>query len=224
MFGGSEDNHGKPNSHDSRYPCRVLNRTPPSAHRTLACRFVSRQRLGTQVPAATNTRATVELLLETVLSVVRAAAVATKRHRKHVSATANSDATIEVLLETVISIRSVQRGYKENSWSENSSVGKEPSFREDLRTEAEESPLLEAITRKRLVKTLQAGKDLESVEISDSVIVICSWACKWSVNPIIQNLVYSHAYYVTVLMEMNLITISDALEHKDVPLAILQCC
>jgi hypothetical protein len=29
-----------------------------------------------------------------------------------------------------------------------------------VRAEAEESPLLEAVTRKRLVKTLQAGKDL----------------------------------------------------------------
>jgi hypothetical protein len=29
-----------------------------------------------------------------------------------------------------------------------------------VRVEAEESPLLEAVTRKRLVKTLQAGEDL----------------------------------------------------------------
>jgi hypothetical protein len=32
-------------------------------------------------------------------------------------------------------------------------VGREPPFREDLSAEAEESPLLEAITRIRLVKT-----------------------------------------------------------------------
>jgi hypothetical protein len=31
---------------------------------------------------------------------------------------------------------------------------------EDLRAEAEESPLLEAVTRERLVKTQQARKDL----------------------------------------------------------------
>jgi hypothetical protein len=29
-------------------------------------------------------------------------------------------------------------GYKEDSWSKNSSVGREPPFREDLNTEAEE--------------------------------------------------------------------------------------
>jgi hypothetical protein len=33
-------------------------------------------------------------------------------------------------------------------------------FRQDLSVEAEESPLLEAVTRERLVKTEQAGKDL----------------------------------------------------------------
>jgi hypothetical protein len=33
---------------------------------------------------------------------------------------------------------------------------------ENLNPEAEEYPLLEAFTRKRLVKTLQAGKDLAS--------------------------------------------------------------
>jgi hypothetical protein len=38
------------------------------------------------------------------------------------------------------------------------SVGREPSFREDFSTEAEDSPLLEAVTRERLVKTQQAGK------------------------------------------------------------------
>jgi hypothetical protein len=35
-----------------------------------------------------------------------------------------------------------------------------PPFRMDLSTEAEESPLFEAITRERLVKTQQARKDL----------------------------------------------------------------
>jgi hypothetical protein len=42
----------------------------------------------------------------------------------------------------------------------NSSVGREPSFREDLSPEVEEQPLLEAVTRKRLVKTLRVGNDL----------------------------------------------------------------
>jgi hypothetical protein len=39
-------------------------------------------------------------------------------------------------------------------------VGREPPFREDLSLEVEESPLLEAVTRERLVKTQHAGKDL----------------------------------------------------------------
>jgi hypothetical protein len=37
-------------------------------------------------------------------------------------------------------------------------VRREASFREDLSAEAAESPLLEAVTRERLLKTQQAGK------------------------------------------------------------------
>jgi hypothetical protein len=46
-------------------------------------------------------------------------------------------------------------------------------------SEAEESPLLEAASRERLVKTQQAGKgsgycgDLSIVEISDGAIIVC---------------------------------------------------
>jgi hypothetical protein len=40
------------------------------------------------------------------------------------------------------------------------SVGRELPFREDLSAEVEESPLLEVVTRKHLVKTQQTGKDL----------------------------------------------------------------
>jgi hypothetical protein len=46
--------------------------------------------------------------------------------------------------------------------------------------EAEESPLLDAVTRKRLVKTLQAAQDLvfaadlQSVGISDGSVITCS--------------------------------------------------
>jgi hypothetical protein len=39
-----------------------------------------------------------------------------------------------------------------------SSVGRELPFGEDMSAETEESPLLEAVTRERLVKTQQAGK------------------------------------------------------------------
>jgi hypothetical protein len=40
-------------------------------------------------------------------------------------------------------------------------------LREDLSLEAEESPLLKVVTRERLVKTQQAGKDLAGA------VVIC---------------------------------------------------
>jgi hypothetical protein len=46
----------------------------------------------------------------------------------------------------------------------------------DVSTEAEESPLLRAVTKQRLVKTLQAGKGFKgaaiicNVEISDSAV------------------------------------------------------
>jgi hypothetical protein len=57
----------------------------------------------------------------------------------------------------------VQRSYNEGKRGNNvSSVGKsvgwEPPFRENLSAEAEESPLLEVVTREHLVKTQQAGK------------------------------------------------------------------
>jgi hypothetical protein len=44
----------------------------------------------------------------------------------------------------------------EVSWGR---VGRERPFREDLSTDAEKSPLLEAVTRERLVKTQQPGRD-----------------------------------------------------------------
>jgi hypothetical protein len=52
-------------------------------------------------------------------------------------------------------------------------------------TEAEESPLLEAVTKQRLVKTLKAGEglaccDLKSVEISESAVIACS--SEWCVQ------------------------------------------
>jgi hypothetical protein len=61
----------------------------------------------------------------------------------------------------------VPRSYKEDSWGnevstvlEYSSVERELPFRKDLSVEAEEYPLLEAVTRERLVKTQQIVKDL----------------------------------------------------------------
>jgi hypothetical protein len=57
---------------------------------------------------------------------------------------------------------------------------------------AEESPLLEAVARKRLMKSQQAGKrhsgccgDLKIVEINESAVITCSSSdvYKWSINP-----------------------------------------
>jgi hypothetical protein len=91
---------------------------------------------------------------------------------KHVPTVMNRHATIEVLLQTVFT-RSVLR--KTTRAIKSVQYGKRTWARED-----EESPLLEAVSRKRLMKKLQAGEDLacsdlQSVEISDSVIVICSY-------------------------------------------------
>jgi hypothetical protein len=55
------------------------------------------------------------------------------------------DPSRDVITETRLKVRTVVRG---------------PPFRENLRAEAEGCPLLEAVIRKQLVKTQQAGKDL----------------------------------------------------------------
>jgi hypothetical protein len=65
----------------------------------------------------------------------------------------------------MFSTRAVPRSYKEDKWCSHisslwkyvkkKSVGREPPFRNDLNAEAEESPLLESVTRERLVKRLQ---------------------------------------------------------------------
>jgi hypothetical protein len=100
---------------------------------------------------------------------------------------------MELMLETVFSTGSVQSDYKEANWGYivtcrlivefcNGGCGDRTWARE-----AEESPLLEAVARERLVKTQQAGErlseycgDLRSVEISDSAVITCSY--EWSIN------------------------------------------
>jgi hypothetical protein len=103
---------------------------------------------------------------------------------KHVPAPTNTHTEIELLLETGVSTRSVQRGYKEENRGYpvqsrvNLQDGVQPAMAWAL--EAEESPLLEAITRERLVETQQAGKvfgrcgDLGIVEISGGDVIACS--------------------------------------------------
>jgi hypothetical protein len=55
----------------------------------------------------------------------------------------------------VVRPKEIQAGRSEDL----ATVGREPPFREDLNTEAGEYPMLEAVIRKHLVKTLKAGKD-----------------------------------------------------------------
>jgi hypothetical protein len=50
-------------------------------------------------------------------------------------------------------------GCKEDNWSKNWAVERESPFREDMSPEAEKQPLLGAVTRQLLMKTLRARKD-----------------------------------------------------------------
>jgi hypothetical protein len=71
--------------------------------------------------------------------------------------------------------------------------------------EAEESPLLEAVARERLVKR-QAGKclagavvicELWSLAVTLKLLVVPSRVCKMSINPLTNpNTVYSHTHCV----------------------------
>jgi hypothetical protein len=100
---------------------------------------------------------------------------------KHVSTAKNRCATAEVLFEMgfnmVVRAKGLygrqlgqpsqfctggceEKGQVEKSW-------KGAAFREDLSAEVEESTLLKAVTRERLLKTQQAGKGLERA------VVIC---------------------------------------------------
>jgi hypothetical protein len=71
-------------------------------------------------------------------------------------------------------------------------VSWESPFREDLRAETEESSLLEAVTRERLVKTQQAGKGLAGavvicivwrLAVALELLVVPSRVVKWSISP-----------------------------------------
>jgi hypothetical protein len=103
----------------------------------------------------------------------------------------------------------VQRSYKEDNWDKQVNsiresvkkrdswkrAGREPPSREYLKVEAEESPLIEAVTREQLMKTQQAGKDLAcavvickvwilAVMLLHVLNVITSCVLKWSINPV----------------------------------------
>jgi hypothetical protein len=103
--------------------------------------------------------------------------VSRQRIGKHIPAATNIHSTLELLLETVFSTRFMQRGYKgdnwgnpvswelssareaEERWCYSSVVGYSPDSN-SVSAEAEESPLLRAVTKQWLVKTMQAGEDL----------------------------------------------------------------
>jgi hypothetical protein len=146
-----------------------------------------------------------------------------ERLRKNVSAT-NQRPTVEVLLRRCF-LFGLRRGYNnenpkpaEENWKIwqrvrwDSEIGIEWIDTEfwtggcDQRTwerEAEESPLLEAVARVRLVKTQQAGKGLACavvncevwrLEIALWLLSVPSGVHKWSINPISNPYpVYSHA-------------------------------
>jgi hypothetical protein len=57
---------------------------------------------------------------------------------KHVPAATDTHATIKVLFEMVFSTGSGQRSYKEGNLSKNNSVGREPTFTNDLCPEAKD--------------------------------------------------------------------------------------
>jgi hypothetical protein len=52
----------------------------------------------------------------------------------------------------------------EKKWRYSSVVGYSPDSN-DVNTEVEESPMLRAVTKQRLVKTLQAGEDLACCDL-----------------------------------------------------------
>jgi hypothetical protein len=72
----------------------------------------------------------------------------------------DTHATIEVLLETVLSTRSVKMGYKQDNRYKQVSSVREAVKRGLGSAEAEESPLLGAVIRERLLTTQQTGKYL----------------------------------------------------------------
>jgi hypothetical protein len=82
-----------------------------------------------------------------VFSVVHVATVATQQRSKHVSVT----------IEELCFLRDACRRVINGTSLELSPVVRRWPARNGVSTEAEESPLLEAVTRKRLLKTQQAG-------------------------------------------------------------------
>jgi hypothetical protein len=107
---------------------------------------VSRQRIGKHVPAATNTHAAIELLLENVYS-TRSVQMGYKEDNW------GDPVSWELSLAS-----EAEKRWRYN-YLDSSVVGYSPNTNE-VNTESEESPLLRDVTKQRLVKTLQVGEDL----------------------------------------------------------------
>jgi hypothetical protein len=162
---------------------------------------VCRQRIGKHVPAATNT--TIESLLETVfsipsmqsgynednlgrpgwLSVVGWQRVENQPVKRRLGGWCEMAASLGVSCQ--LRVEFCTGGCEDRTWAR----------------VAEESPLLEAIARKRLMTQQAAGRlsgccgDLWSVEISDNAVVtvVPSGVYQWSVNPFTNpHPVYNH--------------------------------
>jgi hypothetical protein len=71
------------------------------------------------------------------INIIACIAVSRQGLSKHVPSAKDMHAPIEVLLETIFFLYPCKGGYKDNG-SKNSSVGREPPFREDLSPEAED--------------------------------------------------------------------------------------
>jgi hypothetical protein len=80
--------------------------------------FISRQRLGNHVPAATNTHATIEVLLETVFST------------RYVQRDSKEDNWSNRISSVRVTVKKRDRRKE--------AVGREPPFRKDLNPEAED--------------------------------------------------------------------------------------
>jgi hypothetical protein len=162
----------------------------PSCHNIVACRLVAKQWLCKQRPFLGNGSVNTFQLLGSIFIIMQQ--LDYNKRKKGVSTC------------------SVPRSYLEDSWGDLVSSVEFCTGDFEEKTwalEAEESQLLEVVTRERLLKTQQAGKrlswccdDLWIVEISGDSVLTCSsdWCVyMWSINPFTKsNPVYSHTPYI----------------------------
>jgi hypothetical protein len=98
-------------------------------------------------------------MLKQMVHIVVCTAVSRQLLCKHVTAATNTHAIIEVLLETVFFLLCRSKWIIRRATEARTDSWKGTAVERRLRPEAEESPLLEAVTRQLLVKTLRDVKD-----------------------------------------------------------------